>query len=206
MQTKREKDRIRNILQRIAIFGGVSERALQHILDRAATVAVDEDDLFFRENDRAESMFVLVEGRVAVVKNIGGNEYELCGMEVGDCFGELELIDLRPRAASVRALERCTALEISAAVLREVYQIDEMSFAVIHMNMGREVSRRLRKMDDDLLKVRARDRRRGQCAVCSKAIQADENHWNIWRGGVRHVVCCPVCAEHFRKRPELGRP
>ena len=157
MPGKREKkDRIRDILQRIAIFGGVADRALQHLLTRAAPMTVEEEDFFFREDDPAESMFVLVEGRVAVVKSIDGSEYELCRMEVGDCFGELELIDLRPRAASVRALERCAALEISASVLREVYEIDETSFAIIHMNMGREVSRRLRKMDDDLLKVRAR--------------------------------------------------
>ena len=65
------------MLQRIPVFGGVAEDSLRHILDRVRTVIVPKDDYYFRENDRAQSMFVLVEGRVVVVKILDGFEYEL---------------------------------------------------------------------------------------------------------------------------------
>jgi CRP/FNR family transcriptional regulator, cyclic AMP receptor protein len=65
----------------------------------------------------------------------------------GDCFGEMSLIDFSPRSASVRAVEDCTALQISATCISQVYEKDLEQFAMIEMNMGREVSRRLRESD-----------------------------------------------------------
>ena len=214
--------RILAILQSIPILGGISEAASHHILHRAPSVAVQKDSFFFRENDEASSMFVLVEGRVSVVKVIDGHEYELSQLEPGDCIGELELIDLCPRAASVRALVDCRAIEISSGLLHEVYKIDQRSFAMIHMNMGREVSRRLRKLDSELVEVRAQgtDGREGTatsddqvdelparqpmlCKVCTKHVQPHEEHWEVWHGDVKYTVCCPICAERFRKEPQL---
>ena len=109
MQTRPETATVLDMLQRIPIFGGIAEEALQHVLDRAPSVTVRKDAFFFRQNERAESLFVLAKGQVAVVKSIGGHTYELARMDPGDCFGELELIDLCPRAASVLALEHSIA-------------------------------------------------------------------------------------------------
>jgi CRP-like cAMP-binding protein len=59
----------------------------------------------------------------------------------------MSLIDFSPRSASVRAVEDCTALQISAACISQIYEKDLEQFAMIEMNMGREVSRRLRESD-----------------------------------------------------------
>ena len=63
-------------------------------------------------------------------------------------------MDLCPRSASVRAIEDCTALRISAANLHQVYARDLKQFTLIQMNMGREVCRRLRNSDNWLFSVR----------------------------------------------------
>ena len=63
-------------------------------------------------------------------------------------------MDLCPRSASVRAIEDCTAIRISAANLHQVYAQDLKQFALIQMNMGREVCRRLRDSDNRLFSVR----------------------------------------------------
>jgi CRP/FNR family cyclic AMP-dependent transcriptional regulator len=55
--------------------------------------------------------------------------------------------------ASVRAVEDCTAIRISAGNLYKVYAQDLRQFALIQMNMGREVCRRLRDPDDRLFSV-----------------------------------------------------
>lgn len=72
----------------------------------------------------------------------------------GDCFGEMALIDNGPRSASVRAVEDCVAIEISATDLYRVYELDLKQFALIQMNMGREVCRRLRQADDMLFSAK----------------------------------------------------
>jgi CRP-like cAMP-binding protein len=62
----------------------------------------------------------------------------------------MAVMDHSPRSASVRAIEDCIAIRISAANLYEVYGQDPKQFAMIQMNMGREVCRRLREADDRL--------------------------------------------------------
>jgi CRP-like cAMP-binding protein len=96
-------------------------------------------------------MYVLESGRAAVVKEWQGRELLLRELGPGDCFGEMALIDLSPRSASVQALEDCSAFEIFAASLHQLYQRDLEQFALIQMNMARELSRRLRATDERLL-------------------------------------------------------
>jgi CRP-like cAMP-binding protein len=98
-------------------------------------------------------MFVLEAGKAAVLKSWGGQEYLLRTLGEGDCFGEMALMDLFPRSASVRAVEDCVAIRLSAANLYRVYAKDVAQFALIQMNIGREVCRRLREADNRLMRA-----------------------------------------------------
>jgi CRP-like cAMP-binding protein len=154
-------DRHIELLQKMPIFGGIREDTLRFLIAASPVVQVRADDYYFREHDRAESMFVLEAGRVAVLKNWDGADRLLCYLGQGDCFGEMALMDLAPRSASVRAVEDSTALELSAASLYELYKQDVEQFAMIEMNMGREVCRRLREIDDQLFRMQMRARAEG---------------------------------------------
>ena len=142
------------LLQRMPIFGGVQGDILQFILSLSSIVSVIKADFFFREFDEAHSIFVLEAGKVAVLKGWEGRQYLLRNLTKGDCFGEMALMDLSPRSASVLAVEDCTAIELSSANLYKVYERDIEQFALIQMNLGREVSRRLREADDRLFRAR----------------------------------------------------
>jgi CRP/FNR family transcriptional regulator, cyclic AMP receptor protein len=133
------------LLQRMPVFGGIRADILQFLLGLCPVVSVSSDEFFFREHDEGDSMFVLEAGKAAVLKSWRGQEYFLRTLKEGDCFGEMAVIDLLPRSASIRAVEDCTAIRLSAASLYQVYEHDLKQFALIQMNMGREVSRRLRE-------------------------------------------------------------
>jgi len=136
------------LLQRMAIFGGIRADILRFVLDFCPVVSVPANEYFFHEHDQADSMFVLEAGKAAVLKSWRRQEYLLRILRAGDCFGEMAVMDLSPRSASVRATEDCTAIRISAANLYKICERDPKQFALIQMNMGREVTRRLREADD----------------------------------------------------------
>ncbi len=136
------------------IFGGILEEILEFILETAEIVSIPVGEYFFRENDRGTSMYVLEKGKVSVIKTWQGHDFLLMELGEGDCFGEMSLIDLGPRTASVLATEECSAFKLSNAKILKIYQKDLEQFTMIQMNMGREVSRRLRKMDEELFKTR----------------------------------------------------
>lgn len=141
------------LLQRMPVFGGIRAEVLDFLLGLCPVVSVPANEFFFREHDPADSMFVLEAGKAAVLKSWGGQEYLLRTLGEGDCFGEMALMDLFPRSASVRAVEDCVAIRLSAANLYRVYAKDVAQFALIQMNMGREVCRRLRETDNRLMRA-----------------------------------------------------
>jgi CRP/FNR family transcriptional regulator, cyclic AMP receptor protein len=142
------------LLQGMPVFGAISEPSLHLLLDLSRLVEMPAGEFFFREGDPASSMFVLEAGRVALLKHWQGRDHLLHALAEGDCFGEMALMDLCPRSASVRADTDCRALEISAAALLALFERDAEQFALIQMNMGREVCRRLRATDEALFRAR----------------------------------------------------
>jgi CRP/FNR family transcriptional regulator, cyclic AMP receptor protein len=140
-------------LQRMPIFGAIRDEALQFLLQQAQEVSVPAGQCFFHEKDPANSMFVLDEGEAVVVKDWQGRAFVLHRLGAGDCFGEMALMDLLPRSASVRAQKKCHAIELTSANLLRLFEHDAEQFALIQMNIGREVCRRLRATDELLFRV-----------------------------------------------------
>ena len=144
------------LLRRMPVFGGLSDTTLSLILSHARQVVVPSGHYFFKEGDGAESLFVLERGTVVVERNWQHRPVELSRLQPGDCIGEMALIDLMPRSASVRAEVDCEAIEITLRALHELYKQELEQYAIIMMNMGREVSRRLRRTDDRLFALEQR--------------------------------------------------
>jgi CRP-like cAMP-binding protein len=136
------------------VFGAIREESLVTLLGRARCATVRAGAYFFRENDQADSMFVLEAGRASVVRSWQGREIVLHRLVAGDCFGEMALMDLLPRSAAVRADEDCQSIEIGPDDLFHLFEQDVEQFALIPMNIGREVCRRLRATDELLFRAK----------------------------------------------------
>ena len=142
------------LLQAMPVFGGIREETLTFLLGLSSTVAIPAGGFFFHEDDEAQSMFVLETGEADVLKLWDAQQYLLGRLRQGDCFGEMALMDLFPRSASVRAAEPCTAIELSTTIFFNIYERDLEQFTLMQMNIGREVSRRLRIADDRLFRAK----------------------------------------------------
>lgn len=140
-------------LQAMPIFGGISAEVLDGLLRNAAMVTVAAGDFYFREGDKAEGMYVLESGKVSLLKHWNGVAHTLGELGAGDCFGEMALLDLFPRSASVMAVTPCTAIELSTSNLYQLFTSDVQQFALIQMNIARELSRRLRVADERLFRA-----------------------------------------------------
>ena len=142
------------LIQATPIFGGLHPELLAPLLDRASRVKVAEGEFFFREGSRGTSVFVLETGRVSILRHWDGRDHLLRHLEKGDCFGEVALLDFGLRSASVHAAENCSAIELTARDLLELSKQSPEQFALIYMNLARELSRRLRIADDRLFRAR----------------------------------------------------
>jgi hypothetical protein len=60
-------------------------------------------EIIIEEGDEGSWAFVILSGRVTVIKRVGSEEIYLTTMETGQVFGEMALIEDRPRSATVKA-------------------------------------------------------------------------------------------------------
>ncbi len=140
------------LLREMPIFGAVPDRALMWLGERAERLTVAAGGWFFQQGAPGDSMYVLRRGRVAVQRTGDGETRIIGRLGVGDCFGEMALIDLEPRSAGVLAEEDCDALALSHILLYRLYAADPEPFTLIMMNLARELSRRLRLTEEILFR------------------------------------------------------
>lgn len=140
-------------LRSVSIFGGLSDKALDFLDGHLEPVEVAAGDVFFAQGDLGDSLFVLEAGCVEVVKSRGGRSLVLATLAPGDCFGEIALIGICPRTATVRATTGCRAMRLSSRVLLQLYRRQPEQFTLVQMNLGREIARRLSALDDVVFEI-----------------------------------------------------
>jgi CRP/FNR family cyclic AMP-dependent transcriptional regulator len=143
----------RALLRGTPFFGGVSDEGIDLVVSLATPIERAAGRVFFREGERGTSAFLLEEGRVAVTKKFGERDHMLRELARGDCFGEVALFDFGARSATIQALADCRALEIPVRALRKLSESALKDFTILHMNLGRELSRRLRLADERLFRA-----------------------------------------------------
>ena len=135
-------------LRNIGLFGALSDEVLAFLAGMLTVVKPTIGETIFREGDEANAMYVVLAGEMEVTKKSrGAVDARVAVLGPGDWFGEMSIVDIQPRSATVRALAPGRLIRISAADLDALYRHDVRSYAIIVLNLARELSRRLRVAD-----------------------------------------------------------
>lgn len=76
-------------------------------------------EIIFKQGEDGDSMYLIYSGSMEVKHEIKGQSAVLGKLGPGDFFGEMSLVDAKPRSATVTARENSTLIPITAAFLRE---------------------------------------------------------------------------------------
>jgi CRP/FNR family transcriptional regulator, cyclic AMP receptor protein len=135
-------------LRDVGLFGALSDEFLEHLCATLEVRRLLPGDTIFREGDPAREMYVVLDGEIEVLKKSRrGRETRVAILGPNDCFGEMSLIDMQPRSATVRALGATRLLKISTEEMDGLYRHDLKSYTLIVLNIARDLSRRLRVTD-----------------------------------------------------------
>jgi CRP-like cAMP-binding protein len=135
-------------LRQVGLFGAVSDDILEFFAQKLVVLLIKSGDLVFREGDPARDLFVVMSGEMEVLKRSqSGVDARVAVLGPGDWFGEMSILDVQPRSATVRVLAPSRLLRIGAADLDALYRRDTKAYSIIVLNIARELSRRLRVAD-----------------------------------------------------------
>jgi CRP/FNR family cyclic AMP-dependent transcriptional regulator len=95
---------VRAVLERNLLFRGLSATTLEQVAGLCVRRTYERDAVIFSQTDPGDALYGVVTGRVRIsASSVGGKEIFLNIMEPGDTFGEIALLDGRPRTASASA-------------------------------------------------------------------------------------------------------
>lgn len=135
-------------LARVPIFAALPPTALHRLGELARRVDLDGPTLIFHEGEPATEMLLVVNGELEVRKHSRtGIDARIATLRAGDVAGEMSLIDIQPRSASVRSLGPATLVVLTHADLAALYREDLEAYTILVLNIAREISRRLRRAD-----------------------------------------------------------
>jgi CRP-like cAMP-binding protein len=102
----------------------------------------------FSAGELGRTMYLLAEGEVEVVCTTDqGKEVSLVLLGPGECFGEMALVELQPRSATVRVRKKAKTYSLNNMDLYNLYREDNYAYVIVLQNICRILSRRLRKAD-----------------------------------------------------------
>jgi len=141
-------------LRDIGLFGGLSDEVLKELASSLDLIELDPGAVVFREGDSGREMFVLIDGEMEVLKHSKRKlEARVAVLGPGDWFGEMSILDVMPRSATVRAVAPSRLLRLTAQDLDGLYRRDLRSYSLLVLNIAREMSRRLRVCDNLLAEL-----------------------------------------------------
>lgn len=104
MKTLSVSERLRHNI----LFENITEKMFDNVRHKLTERHYTANDVILEDESEGEELFLLVEGRVKILKKSKfGEEKLLALLHPGDFFGELELVDGRPRSACVVAVDDC---------------------------------------------------------------------------------------------------
>ena len=123
-----------DMLGSMPLFEGVDAEDLGGIADRTVEVDYDLGGVIVREGEIGTGFFVLVSGAVRVVRD--GETVSTLGP--GEFFGELSVLDHRPRNAQVLAAEPTACLALASWDLETVItEQPRVALAMLRVLAGR---------------------------------------------------------------------
>jgi CRP-like cAMP-binding protein len=138
-------------LEDFELCSGLSAEQIRALREALTVQRYSEGELIVRDGDPATDVYFLVEGRVSVVTNLpSGATRRLTTCAPGMLFGDMAIVERRPRSATVRAdaAVECYALSLDNFDRLTTTRPDLK--AALLENFARNLSRRVRRMTNEV--------------------------------------------------------
>ena len=130
-------------------MAGLDDEAIRYLSDLAREEHFPAGAVIIGEGEPGNRMFFISAGHVAVVKGHGtAQAINLARLKPGEFFGEMSLVESVARSASVVAEDQVTVCTLKGMDFHRLYQHRPNQYGIVMLNLARDLSRRLRSLDE----------------------------------------------------------
>ncbi len=143
-----------NILRKIPLFTELSEDELQAVAELITRQDVQKKNIVVQEGEPGEALYIILEGSVKISSYTAeGREIVLSLLNKGSFFGEMSLLDKRPRSATVTTMEDARFAQVRRTDLEPLL----LKQPGIALKLLSEVVARLRRTSQVLERISSMD-------------------------------------------------
>jgi len=143
-------------LARVPLFAALDERALEGLAQRLRVRSFAARERLFGVGDPSQELLVVLDGQVELFRDDGeGRRRQLGVRGPNDWFGDVGLIAIKSRAIEARARGAARVLVLPARELLELYRRDVRAYALVMMNLARELARKVDSLEQRWVEGRA---------------------------------------------------
>jgi len=140
---------MKNLLCKVPIFSGLNGKALKILLENAERTVVLAGEMIVREGEVNDSVYLIEAGEVTIIKNfVSANPVVLATLGPGDFFGEMCILETLPRSATAKAAKETTVVSVASSAFYRLFEKMPKQHSILLLNIGRDLSRRLRYLDE----------------------------------------------------------
>ena len=140
-----------SILSRISVWGGLTAEQQAKIYERLEVGTFKKGEYIFRKGDPPSHIYILKSGKIDLLTSDQDVSVQKETLVTGGCFGVAALMAMQTHMVTAIAAEDTEVMVLSRAALLGLYHEDITLFALLMMNIAREIARRLKLTDDILL-------------------------------------------------------
>src|SRR5262245_27938900 len=131
-------------IARTGLFRSLTDGQLASLSEGGRWLTFRSGEQIIRQGDPGDLMYFIMRGQVEVDRRLGngGPHFARLALEEGEFFGEMALLEQRPRTATVTALEPTECLAVNREQLNELLRASP-DLAVSMLGV---MSRRLRAL------------------------------------------------------------
>ena len=117
---------ILQILHKVPLFSGLDTQSLSAIMPLFENESFPANTKVLREGEFGDSMYIILDGQVNVTKfNDDGNEIHITKLSSGSYFGEVALIDSRPRSANINTEDKTSVFRLKKSAFEKLLVNDK---------------------------------------------------------------------------------
>lgn len=141
-------------LRQVPVFDGLSDKELDEIEKLTHERKYQAEEHIFKDKAPAEGMFIIISGGVEIYLENDGSKNVLAELSDQDFFGEIALLDEKPRSAGAVATAPSILLGFFRPDLLSLMERNPALSSKILTNLGAVLAERLRKTNE-LLAVKS---------------------------------------------------
>jgi len=133
----------------ISTFGALNDSTIIHLIRSGQVLELEPGEVLFEAGDESDGFYVILRGQIAFFKYHDGHYAFIRNYHFGENIGFVGMIALHHRIGRAQAVGSDTlVVKLPVNLFNELYDHDTQEFALLLMNLARDMARGIRAVDN----------------------------------------------------------